>query len=137
MKGTKSYRHLTNPLEKQLHDSFINHFSPLDMERLVFGTIGTGTPNDRLSERECEITINTIQWLGSPVGQAFLRDNGFQQPNLSMADIEQIKAKERCKTLNEIEEQIGRKKSTHSIVLKVAKFVDKELDAVYKLIGHK
>ena len=135
MKGTKLYRHQSNPLEKQLHDSFIRNNSICDMERSVFGSNGQGRPNDILSDREVEIVINTIQWLGSPVGQGFLRDNGIQQFELRTAEIEQIKAKERCKTLNEIEEQIGRVKSTHNIVLKVKNFVDKELDKVYKIIG--
>ena len=62
MKGNKTYRHTNNPLEKKLHDSFIK-------EHLK--------PNRYLTDDEKRVAISTIQWLGSPVGQSFLMENGF------------------------------------------------------------
>lgn len=80
MKGTKTHRHNSNPLEMQFHDSFIKECSTYDdMARIGLGTTDGIRPIDHLTEREEEIMINTIQWLGSPVGQQFLIDNGFSR----------------------------------------------------------
>ncbi len=83
--GFKTYRHESNPKEKELHDAFIKDFvedprgdnykndaihrisMPQDGNRLT----------DYLSDREKQIVISTIQWLGSPVGQGFLDKCGF------------------------------------------------------------
>jgi hypothetical protein len=46
--GTKTYRHGSNPLEKQLHDSFISECSGSDdMERIGLGTTDGIRPIDR------------------------------------------------------------------------------------------
>jgi len=82
MKGFKTYRHEQNPKEKELHDKFIEQCSHNhdDMDFIVFG-MDNNKPNypaDRLTDREKQIAISTIQWLGSPVGQSFLKDCGFE-----------------------------------------------------------
>lgn len=82
LKGFKTYRHNSNPKEKEFHDKFIEHNSHNhdDMDWLVFG-VGDNNrniPANRLTEHEKQIVISTIQWLGSPVGQGFLRDCGFE-----------------------------------------------------------
>ena len=85
MKGYKTYRHKDNPKEKEFHDKFIDDnkdqlFSGFDY--IAFGQSDVGMKaNDTLTERETRIMISTIQWLGSPVGQSFLRDCGFEQIN--------------------------------------------------------
>ena len=45
---------------------------------IVFGVKnGTGFyPNDYLTEREEKIVLATIQWLGTPVGEGFIREIG-------------------------------------------------------------
>ena len=80
VKGFKTYRHESNPKEKELHDKFIKEYidcekwtCPVDL--LIFPSCML--PSDYLSDREKQIVISTIQWLGSPVGQSFLRDCGF------------------------------------------------------------
>lgn len=83
LEGFKTYRHSTNPKEKEFHDKFIEHNSHNhdDMDFLVFG-MGDGNgsfPANRLTDHEKQIVISTIQWLGSPVGQGFLRDCGFEK----------------------------------------------------------
>jgi len=78
MEGFKSYRHNSNPKEKELHDKFVKeHLDEADF--IVFGQKeGTGfVPKDYLNDREQKIVISTIQWLGSPVGQSFLKECGF------------------------------------------------------------
>jgi hypothetical protein len=74
MKGSKTYRHEGNPDEKVFHDTFIeDHHN-------IMKYIASDLNSERfkiLSKREEVLIINTIQWLGSPVGQGFLRDCGF------------------------------------------------------------
>jgi hypothetical protein len=78
LKGLKTYRHKDNPKEKELHDKFIEQFSVTGMSQIVFPVNGTGFPEKRLTEEEQQIMLTTIQWLGSPVGQGFLRNCGFE-----------------------------------------------------------
>lgn len=84
LKGFKTHRHKSNPKEKELHDKFIKEHidcekwtCPVDL--LIFPSCENNgmIPSDYLSDREKQIVISTIQWLGSPVGKTFLRDCGF------------------------------------------------------------
>lgn len=84
LKGFKTYRHESNPIEKKLHDKFVkDHIDcekwtcPVDL--LVFPPANDdiSTPSDYLSDREKQIVISTIQWLGTSVGQNFLSECGF------------------------------------------------------------
>jgi len=78
MEGFKTYRHESNPKEKELHDKFIEQHGNGDMSMIIFPPKNGGlSPTEYLTEREEKIVISTIQWLGSPVGQNFLRDCGF------------------------------------------------------------
>jgi len=78
MKGNKTYRHESNPLEKQLHDSFVKNNSLDDMSMISMSSDDGLRPTKYLTEEEGSIVISTIQWLGSSVGQEFLRENGFE-----------------------------------------------------------
>jgi hypothetical protein len=85
MKGTKQYRHKNNPKEQEFHDKFIEMFNRDNSARKTLSAIVNGwfdhrqhQPEKWLSEKEETICINLIQWLGSPVGQGFLRDCGFE-----------------------------------------------------------
>lgn len=84
LKGFKTYRHEGNPKEKEIHDKFVrehidceSHTCPVDL--IVFPPCSNNgmMPSDYLTDREKRIVITTVQWLGSPVGQTFLRDCGF------------------------------------------------------------
>lgn len=78
MEGFKTERHEQNPKEKEFHDKFLRHHNRdgyADMENIVFGN--DGRPKGSLTDREKQIVVSTIQWLGSPVGQGFLSDCGF------------------------------------------------------------
>ena len=82
IKGFNTHRHEKNPKEKELHDKFLkehNREGYEDMDLIVFGHGSQGlTPNDYLSDREKKIVLSAIQWVGSPVGQDFLRSCGFK-----------------------------------------------------------
>lgn len=84
MKSNKEYRFKTNPKEKTFHDKFKEMFDQDNRSKDVLSSIIFGwnddeqnSPKDNLSEREQDICLNLIQWLGSPVGQSFLKKCGF------------------------------------------------------------
>lgn len=84
MKTNKEYRFKDNPKEKELHDKFIAMFKGNEMANKSLSAIIFGWKSDRqnvperyLTEDEEDICLNLIQWLGSPVGQSFLRECGF------------------------------------------------------------
>jgi hypothetical protein len=80
MKSHKEYRFKNNPQEKVFVDEFVkgHGFYDNDMDFIVFGQKSESmSPNDYLSDREKDIVLSTIQWLGSPVGQGFLDKCGF------------------------------------------------------------
>lgn len=79
MKTFKMHRHENNPKEKEFYETFIEeHSKGIDMDLIVFGHPNNSmSPNDHLTDREKQIVLSTIQWLGSPVGQGFLSSCGF------------------------------------------------------------
>jgi len=84
MKSNKEYRFNGNPKEKIFHDKFVQMFSSDGMADKTLSAIIFGWENDRqnypkeyLSEKEKDICLNLVQWLGSPVGQGFLEQCGF------------------------------------------------------------
>lgn len=77
IEGSKNHRHEREILEKKFHDEFIDEYSDR-LDSLVFGTTPSGNPKDDLTNREKQIVINTIQWLGSSVGEGFLNKIGFK-----------------------------------------------------------
>ena len=79
MKGYKTHRHEQNPKEKEIHDLFIERFctQPELIERIVLPIDEKGRPKGTLTDNEIELIITAMQWIGSPVGQSFLRDCGF------------------------------------------------------------
>lgn len=85
MESYNVHRHKQNPKEKELHDEFLKEFIKRNghneniLKKIIFDCSNDAQtiPNDYLSDREKKIVLTTIQWLGSPVGQGFLRDCGF------------------------------------------------------------
>jgi hypothetical protein len=82
MKGFKTYRHENNPKEKELHDKFLKEqiqSRDVTIDLLVFPPANDSQTYavDELSDREKQIMLSTIQWLGSPCGQYFLSQCGF------------------------------------------------------------
>lgn len=79
MKSLKPYRFADNPKEKELFDTFVDEYYK-NWNLIVFGQRdGVGNyPDGYLTEREENIVASTIQWLGSHVGQGFLKECGFE-----------------------------------------------------------
>lgn len=84
MKTNKEYRFKDNPKEKEMHDKFIEMFKRDSsanrcLSAIIFGWQNDNqtTPERYLTDDEENICLNLIQWLGSPVGQSFLRECGF------------------------------------------------------------
>ena len=79
LKGRKTYRHKGNPAEEKIHNLFVERFGEWPhMEQIVHDTDGRGEVSFGLTNRDKEMIITAIQWIGSPVGQAFMRDCGFE-----------------------------------------------------------
>lgn len=85
MKSNKEYRWTDNPKEKEFHDKFIERFkrynsATKELSAVVFGWANDrqNTPKEYLSSRDADICLNLVQWLGSPVGQGFLNNCGFE-----------------------------------------------------------
>lgn len=74
-KGLSSYRYSDNPLEREFAKAwqFANDTSYPLLDYLM-DEENKGKPNPPLTEREWKVANTLIQWLGSPVGQGFLRD---------------------------------------------------------------
>jgi hypothetical protein len=86
MKTNKEYRFKDNPKEKEIHDRFKEKFERDVMASTTLSAIVFGWQDDRqrlpkeyLTEREEDICLNIIQWLGSPVGKGFLSSCGFEE----------------------------------------------------------
>jgi hypothetical protein len=81
--GFKVHRHGTNPKEKELHDKFIEWYvnDHSNMDLLVFPPANNQQTKaiDTLSDREKQIVITMVQWMGTPLGQSLLRECGFEQ----------------------------------------------------------
>jgi hypothetical protein len=102
MEGNKVYRHEQNPEEKRFHDEFIRQHGDRDMSAIVLEPNKTGTAASRyLTPEEEGIVISGMQWLGSPLGQCFLRDMGYEKqpevPKKVMTDKDRSYIAKRCR----------------------------------------
>jgi hypothetical protein len=103
MEGFKTYRHEQNPEEKRFHDNFIADICHDDMQSAIIFEPKDGglAPSELLTPRENKIVISAMQWLGSPVGQSFLREMGYEKqpetPKVVMTDKDREYVAKRCK----------------------------------------
>jgi hypothetical protein len=81
MKTNKEYRFNDNPKEKEFHDKFKQLFErdTTLLSAIIFGWSDNiqKHPKDFLTDKQEDVCLNLIQWLGSPVGQEFLDSCGF------------------------------------------------------------
>lgn len=73
--GAHPYRLESNPEERLFAEAWQkqNRFGRFTMLEQILSDDGGKTPAE-VSERDEMIAATIIQWLGSPVGQSFLRD---------------------------------------------------------------
>lgn len=109
MKGNKQYRFIENPEEKLFYDKFIEQFNRDSMAHRTLSMIVIGIddnnstqPKRILTEEEETICVNLIQWLGSPVGQGFLRDCGY----VKVSNTEEVKEPKKSKFQQRIEDAL-------------------------------
>lgn len=74
--GVNKHRLKDNPEEKRFADAWAKH-NPLKW-LLDVRPVQTGAPPPP-SERDEQVAATVIQWLGSPVGQGFLNDVGWEK----------------------------------------------------------
>lgn len=82
----KTHRFEQNPQERLFVETFVKNYLQIDerlLEGIIFGWANSAQtiPKDNLSLRELNIILNIIQWLGSPVGNSFLQECGFDKSN--------------------------------------------------------
>lgn len=72
--GRHLHRLTDNPMEQRLHERWLK-----ENERGILELLMSPDRNQRrpVSKRDAEVAATVIQWLGSHVGQCFLRDVGF------------------------------------------------------------
>jgi len=79
-KGLHQYRFSTNPLEEKFAEAWEKlNTRPHSGGNCVDSIVSKDWNNpEYATDREIEICASVIQWLGSPVGQKFLREVGFE-----------------------------------------------------------
>jgi hypothetical protein len=77
--GRSRHRLKDNPLERKFADLW-EHWNRKPMPILAY-LVGDGDDPGHPTEEQAEIAATVVQWLGSPVGEAFLKDAGFVQEN--------------------------------------------------------
>jgi len=76
---SKTYRHSDNPEEKRFYDAALElGTSILSAITLPLNDRGTGACRHLTFDEE-QLVINTLQWLGSPVGQSWLEELGYKK----------------------------------------------------------
>ena len=79
LNNDETYRHADNPEEKHFHDAALDmgtrYWSAVTLPLNHRGT----EPSRYLNQDEEQLVINTLQWLGSPVGQSWLREMGYEK----------------------------------------------------------
>lgn len=71
--GTKHYRFKENPLEEEFARAWKeDNDRPNNSPGVLEWSIGNGNQPGIIEQRDATIAASVIQWLGSPVGQAFL-----------------------------------------------------------------
>lgn len=82
-KGLHPYRFHDNPEEQRFAEAWLKETKPAMGTGILAYLLNSGAQNFRPidpSERDQVVAATVIQWLGSPVGQGFLRDLGYTRP---------------------------------------------------------
>jgi len=77
-RGLHPYRFKDNPEEKRFAEAWAKQH-PTTLSYLLDPASGTRGRPPEPTDREHEVAATVIQWLGSPVGQGFLRDLGYSR----------------------------------------------------------
>ena len=79
-KGLHQYRFKQNPMERAFAKAWEAQNNPETSLRHGRGTldymlaVNPNDPRDEVTDRDREVAATVVQWLGSPVGEGFVRD---------------------------------------------------------------
>lgn len=73
VRGLHTHRFKDNPEEKRFAQEWARQGNTLAY------LLGNGVTPAEPSDRDAQVAATIIQWLGSPVGQCFLRDLGYEK----------------------------------------------------------
>lgn len=77
--GLHQYRFSTNPLEEKFAEAWeVQNTRPYQSNSTLNFLLGTDNDPFYATDRDITVAATIIQWLGSPVGQDFLRGLGFE-----------------------------------------------------------
>lgn len=76
-RGLHTHRFADNPEEQRFSDAWSEWFVGRALDDLLH--CGDYQWVEPASDREKVVAATVIQWLGSPVGQGFLRDLGYER----------------------------------------------------------
>lgn len=80
--GLHTYRFAENPEEQKFYDAWANENDrPNNNHGILDYLLGNGIRPVESSVRDHVVAATVVQWLGSPVGQCFLRDLGYIKKN--------------------------------------------------------
>lgn len=80
VRGLHEYRFASNPEERKFADAWAaQQASGHTIHYLLDPRSGQSGRPLEASDRDQAVAATVIQWLGSPVGQAFLRDLGYER----------------------------------------------------------
>lgn len=97
--GLQQHRFKDNPEEAR----FARAWHRQQAGKTLAYLLGNGKdPSEMVSARDNDVAATVIQWLGSPVGQAFLEDLGYIRPR-SVRTIVDPQVKEKQKRLKRID----------------------------------
>lgn len=77
-RGLRTNRFKSNPLEKEFSDAWVK-FGILNLDDMLDTRKFQMGRAPEVSERDEIVAATVIQWLGSPVGQNWLRDLGYER----------------------------------------------------------
>jgi hypothetical protein len=78
VRGLHTQRFKDNPEEKRFAEAF-GRLGWRTLDYLLGGSDRDNGPPLDASDRDRMVAATVIQWLGSPVGQGFLRDLGYEK----------------------------------------------------------
>jgi hypothetical protein len=92
--GFQLYRLRANPEERRFSTAWHRQQAGKTLAHLLSND---NKPSDMVSARDNDVAATVIQWLGSPVGQAFLRDLGYERERVRIALDPRVKLRNKKK----------------------------------------
>ncbi len=102
--GYQTQRLKANPEEKRFSVAWHRQQAGKTLAYLL----GNGRDPAHLEPRDNDVAATVIQWLGSPVGQAFLEELGYTKAKKTRAPVEDRVTKRRAKRVEKMKDRVYR-----------------------------